>query len=192
MSEGVREIPWSVRLYELPEIAGTVLGADGTPQPNVLISSRGLRPPIWEITDEQGAYRIGPYVEGVHGARRHAGQVIWIACDAEHRIERVRAGPELRHVRLANHNRSGRFESLDEQGVLVRHVVFVDRGSVGSRDPLRVHQILDGNRQSVERTGSVATGLSLVVLVVSTSLFLAAAAWLFSRREYVLEQWGRN
>ncbi len=31
-------------------------------------------------------------------------------------------------------------------------------------------------------------GLSLAVLVVATSLFLTAAAWLFSEREYVLEQ----
>ncbi len=31
-------------------------------------------------------------------------------------------------------------------------------------------------------------GLSLVVLLVATSLFLTAAAWLFSEREYVLEQ----
>ena len=32
------------------------------------------------------------------------------------------------------------------------------------------------------------TGLSLAVLFVATSLFLTGAAWLFSRREYVLEQ----
>jgi ABC-type transport system involved in multi-copper enzyme maturation permease subunit len=32
------------------------------------------------------------------------------------------------------------------------------------------------------------TGLSLAVLLLSTALFLAAAAWLFSQREYVLEQ----
>jgi ABC-2 type transport system permease protein len=32
------------------------------------------------------------------------------------------------------------------------------------------------------------TGLSLAVLLVSTSLFLIAAAWLFTQREYVLEQ----
>jgi ABC-2 type transport system permease protein len=31
-------------------------------------------------------------------------------------------------------------------------------------------------------------GLSLVVLLVSTAVFLAAAAWIFSRREYVLDQ----
>jgi ABC-2 type transport system permease protein len=32
------------------------------------------------------------------------------------------------------------------------------------------------------------TGLSLVVLSVSTAVFLAAAAWVFSEREYVLDQ----
>jgi ABC-2 type transport system permease protein len=32
------------------------------------------------------------------------------------------------------------------------------------------------------------TGLSLVVLLVSTAVFLAAAAWIFSHREYVMEQ----
>jgi ABC-type transport system involved in multi-copper enzyme maturation permease subunit len=32
------------------------------------------------------------------------------------------------------------------------------------------------------------TGLSLVVIVVSTAVFLAAAAWVFSKREYVLDQ----
>ena len=32
------------------------------------------------------------------------------------------------------------------------------------------------------------TGLSLVVLLVSTAVFLAAAAWVFSQKEYVLDQ----
>jgi hypothetical protein len=31
-------------------------------------------------------------------------------------------------------------------------------------------------------------GLSLAVVLVSTGLFLAAAAWVFSHREYVLDQ----
>jgi ABC-2 type transport system permease protein len=37
-------------------------------------------------------------------------------------------------------------------------------------------------------TNVLPTGLSLAVIFVSTGVFLAAAAWLFSQREYVMEQ----
>lgn len=51
------------RLKPLPEIDGTVVGPDdagqGTaPQPNVLISSLNLSPPVWAITDEKGMFRV--------------------------------------------------------------------------------------------------------------------------------------
>ncbi|MCP4641362.1 MAG: carboxypeptidase regulatory-like domain-containing protein, partial [bacterium] len=47
-----------IHLGPLPEIAGTVFGPDGTPEPNTLISSLDLDPPIWLIADAEGQFRI--------------------------------------------------------------------------------------------------------------------------------------
>ena len=47
-----------IKLKPLPEITGTVVSKDGDPEPNVLISSVGLKPPVWAITDEKGQFSI--------------------------------------------------------------------------------------------------------------------------------------
>lgn len=46
-----------ILLKELPLIEGLVT-ADGVPQPQALISSRNLYPPLWAITDSEGRFRI--------------------------------------------------------------------------------------------------------------------------------------
>ncbi len=47
-----------IKLLALPSVEGRVLNADGKPEPNVLISSRGLTPPLWLITDTEGRFKI--------------------------------------------------------------------------------------------------------------------------------------
>lgn len=47
-----------VRVKELPAVEGIVLGEDGTPQPNCLISSIELNPPAWAITDAEGRFAV--------------------------------------------------------------------------------------------------------------------------------------
>ena len=47
-----------IKLQALPAVEGTVLNQEGKAEPNVLLSSRNLAPPVWAITDAQGRFRI--------------------------------------------------------------------------------------------------------------------------------------
>ena len=71
--------------------------------------------------------------------------------DAEHRVEGLRTGAELRRVRLADNNRAGATESLDCRRVLVRHELLEERRPERRPDPLRRLEILVRDRQAVER-----------------------------------------
>ena len=79
---------------------------------------------------------------------------------AEHLVERMRADPELRGVRLAHHDRARRTQAPDKQAIDRRNVIGEHGRPVGRPDPGGVLQILDGDRQSVQRaqrhTGSRA------------------------------------
>lgn len=48
----------SVRLKPLPAVTGVVVDQAGAAQPNVLISSLDVRPPLWAITDGDGKFSI--------------------------------------------------------------------------------------------------------------------------------------
>jgi hypothetical protein len=47
-----------IHLEPLPEIVGTVFAPGGSPEPNTLISSLDLDPPVWLIADPEGGFRI--------------------------------------------------------------------------------------------------------------------------------------
>jgi hypothetical protein len=48
----------AIALVALPTISGTVLGDDGKPAGKVLLSSLGLDPPVWAISDDKGQFTI--------------------------------------------------------------------------------------------------------------------------------------
>jgi peroxiredoxin len=47
-----------VVLKALPVLDGRVVDAQGTPQPNVLLSTRNIQPPFWGITDKDGRFTV--------------------------------------------------------------------------------------------------------------------------------------
>jgi len=47
-----------IKLIALPAVEGKVVGPDGEPQPNVVISSLDLQPPLWAVTDSDGHFRL--------------------------------------------------------------------------------------------------------------------------------------
>jgi hypothetical protein len=63
----------------------------------------------------------------------------------------VRAHAELRHVGLADRNRAGAPQPLDEQRVLERHLAGEDRRSARERKADRGLEILEGDRQAMQR-----------------------------------------
>jgi hypothetical protein len=53
-------------------------------------------------------------------------------------------------VGLADHDRAGIPEPLDNQGVLVGHVAFEELGAEGRADALRLRHVLDADRHAEE------------------------------------------
>lgn len=47
-----------IKLVTLPVVEGAVVGSEDKPEPNVLIASQNLTPPVWAITDANGGFRI--------------------------------------------------------------------------------------------------------------------------------------
>ena len=80
-------------------------------------------------------------------------EVVGIARRAEDRVEGLRADRELRRVGLADGDRAGRPQPLDDGVVLRRHVVAVDRRAEGGADALGRHDVLVRDRQAGERAG---------------------------------------
>ena len=83
---------------------------------------------------------------------------------AEHGVERVRSGAELRRVRLAERDRAGRADARDDERVLRRDVVSIERRTERRANAGRGDEILVRDRQSVQRTERPAARLLLVGL----------------------------
>ena len=91
------------------------------------------------------------------------GQVVRIQRRAEHRVERLRSGAELRRVRLADDDRAGaaaRRSTSSESSA--GHEVLEDRRPERRADAFGRLQILVRDRQAVQRTDGVAVGELLV------------------------------
>ena len=92
------------------------------------------------------------------------GAVMRIQRGSEHRIERLRAGAELRRVRLADDDRARLPQALDDQRVFRRNEVLENRRPERRPDAFGRLQILVRDRQAVERTDEAAVGEILVGL----------------------------
>ena len=86
-------------------------------------------------------------------AARRARRVVGVAGRAEDGVEGLRAGAELGRVRLADDDRAGAAQARDEQRVRGRDVVAVDRRAVGRPHAGGVLEVLDRDRQAVQRPG---------------------------------------
>src|SRR5438067_2955361 len=81
---------------------------------------------------------------------------------AEDTIEGLRSGAELRSVGLADDDGAGLTHARDQQVILGRHVVFVDRRPEGGSDPRGINEVLVRNRQTVEWAKRLTARLCLV------------------------------
>ena len=84
--------------------------------------------------------------------------IVRIQRRTEHRVEGLRSRAELRRVRLADDDRAGVTEPLDEQRILGRHEIPVDRRPECRPDPVGGLQILVRDRQAVQRPDLPAVG----------------------------------
>ena len=83
-------------------------------------------------------------------------EVVGVARRAEQRVERLRARAEFRRVGLADDDRAGAAHAVDVELVRCRDEVAVQRGAERRAQPARQAQILDRDRQAVQRAGELA------------------------------------
>ena len=105
---------------------------------------------IAAVRDRQHARRE----RRARAAARAAGalrDVVGVQGRAVDLVVGVRAHAELGHVGLADRNHAGAPHALDEDRVLRRHGVFVDRRAAGELEADGRLQILEGRRQAVQR-----------------------------------------
>ena len=121
----------------------------------------------------QRTAEIGAVGERDHPGRERDGRaaaapaaglrsVVRIARRAEDGVERLRAGGELRHVRLPDRDRTGGALPLDDDAVNLWHEVAKERRAEGRAHPARHEEILVGDRESVQRSERVAARLRRV------------------------------
>ena len=89
-------------------------------------------------------------------------EVVRVQRRAEDRVERLRAGAELRRIGLADGDRAGGLDALDDERVVVGHVVLVDRRAERRADALVGTRSLCAIGQAVERAERLAARERLV------------------------------
>src|SRR5262249_26111694 len=85
------------------------------------------------------------------GAGSRPRQVPRIECRAEHLVERIGAGTELRCVRLRVDDAAVRLQPLHQDVRAGRYVIGIDRRALGGAHAFDRNQVLDGHRQTGER-----------------------------------------
>ena len=95
-----------------------------------------------------GGERDGRAARGAGGGSR---RVPWIARRAEHFVEGVGAGAELRRVRLGVDHAAIVFEMLDQDIRLRRDIILVDRRALRGQHASDIGQVLDRDRQPGEQ-----------------------------------------
>ena len=83
-------------------------------------------------------------------------RIVGIARDAVDAVVGVRPHPEFRGVGLADGDHAGAAQPLDQHRILGRPEVLVDQRSAGQREADRRLQILERDRQPVQRAGRLA------------------------------------
>src|SRR5258706_504186 len=89
-------------------------------------------------------------------AARHAGQVPRVARGAEGGVLGGGAHRELVHVELAEQDRPRRVEPRDHRRVVRRDEAVEDLRTRGGTDAARAEQVLEGDRDTVERSPRIA------------------------------------
>ena len=87
----------------------------------------------------------------VRESARAAGRVPRVSGRAEHIVEGVRAGRELGSVGLAEDDRPRIAEPADDERILARYMIRVQRRAVGRADLRDGGDVLDPHRKSMQR-----------------------------------------
>ena len=104
--------------------------------------------------------RQHPACDGSGGAAGGSGGaqggVPRIACCPEHRIDGVGASGEFGRVGLGEHDRASGFQSPDDLGIFGRDIVGIKRAAVSRPDIRGRNDVLDADRQAMQRSQFVA------------------------------------
>jgi len=110
---------------------------------------------VSSLRDRQHAAR-----NGGRGTARGSGgtqvRVPRVSRCSEHRIDGVGTGCEFGRVGLGEHDRAGDLQPPDDLGIFGGNVVGIKRTPVGRPDVCGRHDILDANRQPMQRPQFVA------------------------------------
>src|SRR5439155_21002720 len=93
---------------------------------------------------------------------RDPGQVPRVVGGPVGRVLRGRAHRELVHVGLAEHDRTGRAEALDDGRVVRRDPAFEDLRAAGGGYAPGDHHVLDGDRYAGQRPQRLTVGAGFV------------------------------
>ncbi len=118
-------------------------------------------PHVAPVRDRDHAARQGHRSAAAAAAAR-PGHVVGIACRPEDAVEGLRAGAELRGIRLAAGDRAGRADTRHDRCVPVRHVVAVERRAARRADSRGIDQILVRHRQAVQDADCFIAGQAFV------------------------------
>ena len=124
-----------------------------------------------DVVEVAGVAERAPVVAAV-GERQHPGsqcraraaaraagalrRVVRVERPPVHRVVRMRSHPELGHVRLADRNHARAAQPLDDDRVLGRHEVAEDRRAEGHRKADGGLEVLERERQAVQRPDLIA------------------------------------
>ena len=93
--------------------------------------------------------------QGDRGAPRAASRtergIEGVARRAENLVGRVRAESKLRRVGLADEDRAGSPQPLDEERIVRGHMIVMEPRAPGRTQPARLREILHGMRESMQR-----------------------------------------
>ncbi len=139
-------------------------------QEGVADGLRGHQPPAWPETVDivpgrrvaQRAHHVRPVGQRQHaGRQRHrraagrpaagARRIVWVHRGAIDRVEGMRAQAEFRHIGLADEDRPRRAHPRRDQLVGLGHEIGQQGRTLGRRDARDIGQILDRDRQPVQR-----------------------------------------
>ena len=129
-------------------------------KPTTLQKLAGLRsePPM-SLPSAIGTMPRGERHRGAAArAAARLGRVIGVERPAEDLVERLRAGAELGRIGLADRDGAGRLDALDDQPVVLRHVVLVDRRAPRGAETARRHEVLVRDGQAEQRAAVLAAG----------------------------------
>ena len=131
---------------------------DRRPKPHDVVEAGGISQRAAEVAAVGNRQHPGRERRSGAAARPAGGfrDVVGVDGGSVDLVVGVRPHAELRHVGLADRNGARQSQASDEDRVLDGHRVPVDRGTARERKPDRRFEILEGDREAVQRSHGLA------------------------------------